>query len=342
MNDEIKSRISNRIKEELKMLQENILNISVQTDKSGKNTYCADSLYSFYTIDDLFKNLIKRIDKGTLLYNIFNIKERTLHSKVDFYNNDFDSPKANPHISTLAEVVIKELKVLSNVSNIRFYINNCGKKHCLDEYEKVIDSHIEHIDNFNSRFFIKFDFNYYNDTIDANLIFDNLEVECDVFGISNCDIVSLWIEYLINSFVLFRAGNKELALFTAFASLDCFIEILNDICIEVYNDIKIDNLNLKNFSVICRKFENYNNSNRRLIKEKLKTILNEISMSDGCKDIFKYFVDAEEKRNNIAHCNNENKYQENDYENFIINYLKLLYILRYNKGIEAIVKGNTD
>ena len=337
MGKNIENSIIGSIKDCLKKLQKEIIDIEVERNSNNKEEYIIYDIHRFYTVEDLFKFLICDFD-GALLYKIFGIEPFVSNDKVNF-NDDFDSPKDNPHISSLVSVKLQGIKLLSKVIRYRLYIhNNAVGKQYLDDFVKVINDYAEHVDSFNSRYFIKVDFNYYNDTIDSELIFEDLYVESEAYGIKQNSSLPLWVEYLINSLALFRAGNNEMAFFVAFASLDCFIEKLNSICIEIYSNIKNTEMNLKDFSACYSKYENYKNDNRRLIKEKLKTILSELYSDDDdvIKGILCNLKNAESKRNNIAHCNDKSKYEEGDYENLLLNYLNLIYKLKYDETINAI------
>lgn len=331
MNSEVKNNIIDRIKTLLICLQKGIYDIEAQNN-NNKQMYQFD-IFKFHTIKDLFKYMISDLDDGTLLYKVFNIESYESNDKVNLNTDDFDSPKDNPHIFTLASVELHETKLVSKVIRYRLYIcTNTDEKNYLEDYDKVVNSYLEYLDSFNSKYFVKIDFDYYNDTIESELIFENLYVESEVFAIRENDTLPLWIEYIVNSFALYRAGNKEMAFFVAFASLDNFIEKLNNVCIEAYENIKIKEMNLKDFSTYNDKYVNFKNDNRRLIDEKLKAVLNEIYNEDVViNEIFSNLKKAEKKRNIIAHCNDKRQYEEGDYENLLINYLNLLYKLEFGE-----------
>ena len=332
MNSGVKNNILNGIKSSLTCLQKGIYDIKIKNDNSKSKKYCVD-LFEFHTINDLFRSLISELDDGTLLYKVFNIKSYESNDKVNVNIGDFDSPKDNPHIFTLASIELHETKLVSKVIRYRFYMctNGDGKQY-LDDYGKVINDYIEHVDSFNSKYFIKIDFGYFNDVIDPELIFEDLYAESEVYAIRSNDDLPLWIEYLINSFALYRAGNKEMAFFVAFASLDNFIEKLTNACIDAYSNIQINTMNLKSFSIYCDKYNDYKNVNRRLIGEKLKSVLDELyNDDDTINKIFNNLKRAEKKRDSIAHCSDKRQYEEGDYENLIMNYLNFLYKLKFKE-----------
>ena len=338
----IRNKIINSIKSSLTCLQERIYDVKVQNDSNNKQKYCFD-LYEFYSKNDLFRFLISKLGDDTLLYRVFNVKAFETDDKVHLNTDDFDYPKDNPHVFTLASVKLHEIKLLSKVISHRFYIcTNINEKEYIDDYNKVINVYLEYVDSFNSKYFVKIDFDYYNDTIESELLFENLYVESKIYAIRSNDILPLWIEYLINSFALYGAGNKEMAFFVAFASLDNFIEILNNLCIDAYRNININEMSLEDISTYYNKYNNYKNANRRLIGEKLKTVLDEIyNDDDAINKIYNNFKDAEKKRDSIAHCSGKRQYEEGDYENLIINYLNFLYKLKFEE-IDAIFNFYND
>lgn len=147
--------------------------------------------------------------------------------------------------------------------------------------------------------------------------FDYLDkfVSVYVTGVLADELIPSWVEYLIEGCINIQYKNNKMALFNIFASLDNFIEVLNE---EIFN-YYLENYNkvIKGFSItsedkadisefLKKKIKVFGKDNRKII-EKLRDALREVGINGKNNDfksmyaLIKKVDDISDIRNKIGH-----------------------------------------
>jgi hypothetical protein len=147
--------------------------------------------------------------------------------------------------------------------------------------------------------------------------FDSLDKSISIFvtGVLKEELIPSWVEYLIEGCINIEYQNNKMALFNIFASLDKFIELLNNDIFDFY---------IINFNKILNKFTNtpeekidvseflkgkirkFGKDNRRIM-EKLRDALKEVGINGKNQNFLRMYSlikeveEIEEIRNKIGH-----------------------------------------
>lgn len=270
------------------------------------------------------------------LYRIYSIDLYSEKVQIDFAG--VPSEKKTNSVTHLAISNFDKFKHISDIEIDSFIfddsINNSK------DVSKEFDSRIININNFNSSMLISLSYNYSDDGIYGWEPLDYIFLKCNIYGLKKHASLPLWIEYIISSFDLYKSENKSLAFFVLFAALDQYIEVVRWGVAQEFRRVLLSNDDYIRDLSMNQKCSEYLDNQRRLIDEKLLMIL-EDRFPDSNKKYIKIYQDIqkfETKRNQIAHCNEDYLYEEDDYENLLFDFIRLQYLITYGKDIDAIFK----
>lgn len=206
----------------------------------------------------------------------------------------------------------------------------------IDEKESwvkdVINFNIKYCDLFDKTVYLEGKFIRENNISSWDVEEAGLRLCCNVKGIMKEDNIPTFIEYLLEACINVKYKNYKMAFFNSFASFDNFIEMLYEKTFDFYiknyskyrDELKIyiiDELEEKELGdyegiyneifitvdlYLKKKIRYFANQNRRLIDEKLYSVLKEIDIHKNDKynkfnKIVSELKDIEVKRNSIAH-----------------------------------------
>lgn len=206
----------------------------------------------------------------------------------------------------------------------------------IDESESwignVVKFQIKYCDLFDKKVYFEGTFVRENDISAWDIEEAGLKLLCNVSGIVEDESIPTFIEYLLEACINIKYKNNKMAFLNLFASFDNFIELLYEKTFEFfinkYSSYKeflkeqiIDELSekeLSNYEVVFKevftsiecdlkkKIRNFANQNRRLIDEKLISVLKEVEIHKNknyanFNKIVSEMKEIENKRNSIAH-----------------------------------------
>lgn len=140
------------------------------------------------------------------------------------------------------------------------------------------------------------------------------QINITVLGVLKDEWIPSWVEYLLEGCINIKYKNYKMALFNFFASLDKFIEVLNDVIFDYY----IDNYKklIKKYAYsseeksdisafLKNKIKKFGKENRRII-EKLRDALKEVDIIkenqfSSLYSLIKEVEEIERIRNRIGH-----------------------------------------
>jgi len=346
-----KKNVNNNINEELS----EYLSKSIEL----KQTCLEYILQDYYKVGYLYR---KEVDLKNTIINILEldpfiiinhilpyIKEKKILTTIKDIQTDDDDYRYK-ECNIYDTISINQYSVITEVSepNIECEEHDLNKflsynKRYFDYYEKILYLDGKFCDYGNCDI-------YSIDSLNAKLAIY-------VKGILKKDNIPPFTEYILEACINIKYNNKKMAYMNLFSSLDNFIELLYKKTFEYFlkrypyllygEDIKsqdilnknIDDEDIKDFDYwLQNKICYYSNSSRRLIDEKLKSILQDINQDHSndkkyiLQDIVLYFKEAEKIRNKIAHGE---KIEEDELEigELFYNILSLYFYIFYKEDI---------
>lgn len=283
---------------------------------------------------NIAKKLLFDILDCKFLYKIYSISPRIENIQVDF--SGVPSEKEVSNVTHFTTHKFDEYKHISEVGIETFYID--GQRIYDEQINNEFSYEIVGLNNFSPSMSINISYKYSDEFISGWDSLDNVYFECCAFGLKRQDSIPLWIEFIINSFSLYKSDNKVLAFFMVFAALDQYIETIRWRMAQEFKNILITNRKYILDKSMHDKYAEYLDIHRKLIDEKLLMFLR-----DGFPDednkyiaIYQSIQKFEKKRNQIAHCNDDYKYDDGDYEDLLFNFLRLQYLITYGQDIDCI------
>lgn len=269
--------------------------------KYGAKQICKNYFDYYYSgdINDFDTFLENKLQD--VVIKLVGIKDYVVEEKFDIYDYDYD--KYNMEGKFSSEVKISGFSNILKCNMSSYRCEDLLGNDCTSV--AYIKTQMNYFNPFEQK--VYFTGTFRNDSCDDNTLVNYLSkyLSFSIVGITEYDNISEWQTYLIESCVNYQMGNKKMAFFNAFASLDKFIELMYerifDMYVENYKKYKkIDNAADDELKYKIRKFANVN---RRLIDEKLTDCYKEcVSLSTtNFKEIKKQLNDLEKMRNTIAH-----------------------------------------
>lgn len=237
-------------------------------------------------------------------------KEVIKEADVELDTSDFREKEEFPFTLSLRA---GEFNIITDVSSPYLYFYD-SEGHDVNAFINH-DIELDRFNHLSKDIFLKGRF-IQNDSVSHNA-FDELEknISLDVTGLLKDELIPSWVEYLLEGCINVEYANNKMALFNIFASLDKFIELLNekifDYYIENYNKLikkfantLEDQVDISAF--LKTKIKKFGKDNRRIM-EKLRDALKEVGIhgkNDDFKQMYSLIKEAEkieEIRNKIGH-----------------------------------------
>ena len=260
-----------------------------------------------------------------VFYKLFGINPKTICFEMSFANVPLEKDTYSPYNYEM--LYDEDLSILSSIEYSEMHIDK-------EEYNLADICHFSYEivakNEFQGSILVKYNFDYVEEVNPWAIIeFSERYLECTAYAIYEDEQIPLWQEYILSSFIFYQLGNKRMAFFNAFATIDQCIEIMYESLFRVYlsmvkytlcSDVSED---AKEY--IIKRYDLYQKKERRLIDEKLKDCLKTIPLEKDYSQFIEKLSEFEKIRNKIAHCENvkDLEYSE-DYINLMWLVLELL------------------
>ena len=291
-----------------------MLSIGILSRNDIENVYDKLPIISDST-DKPNKELIKEIfnSKPLVLLNRFipSLVTKEIHKEVDVYL-DTENYRDKSEFPYTISLKAKEFSVVTSVGHPFLEFHSYGEDYSFD-IKHVID--LDRFNHLSKEIHLKGKF-IQSESVSHNA-FESLDktISVNVTGLLIDVQVPSWVEYLVEGCINIEYGNNKMALFNIFASLDKFIELLNEVIFDYY--IKHYNELIKQLAItkedefeislyLKTKIRKFGKENRRII-EKLKDALKEVGINgknEGFYNMFsliKKVEEIEKIRNKIGH-----------------------------------------
>ena len=311
----IKKMITERIKTNLCFVSENIYPVSYRLDHKTKKYRFAHSYFNLernsYESNNFEKTSKEKLcrqifdeRRHRFIYEAFGIEQAYFEDRIIF--EGIPDSCGNYRYTCNSELESEDFKLISSVEHHEYK----ASLHTEDTFDDISDDvgrecdlsyRLGSIDYFHSRISVSAKF-IESDNICPDVICDGSSIACYVYALKKQNNFPVWVELLLTSFAFDDAGNIRMAFFTAFSALDSLIETQYAELSSVYKEqIMNRKCSIEIFDYLYERYTKYKNFQRRLIREKYKDIMKELTgntegISDLCDKLYKF----EDKRDKIA------------------------------------------
>lgn len=281
------------------------------------------------SVDRVLKAYVEK-EGHRFFYKLFGIYIKTIYFDVSFDGVPLEKDTYNPHNYEL--LMNEDLNILSSIETSEIHIDIDGENLsdvCHFTYEIISQN------EFKGTILIKYSFDYVEEVnpwviIDGSVSY----LKCTAYAIEKDELLFLWQEYLMSSFIFHQLGNQRMAFFNAFAALDQCIEIMYQSLFNAFSSMEkyaiCSDVTADARKYIIDEYKRNEKKERRLIEEKLKDCLKTISSDIGYSQLLENLKRFDKIRNKIAHCENSDELVNS--ESYIDLIWSILELIVYTNG----------
>ncbi|MBQ3396340.1 MAG: hypothetical protein II884_10650 [Synergistaceae bacterium] len=354
LKERIRKLIRTRINCNLNFVSEHIYPVSCRLDHKTKKYRFAHSYFNLemhsYESNSFEKNSKEKLcrqifdeRRHRFIYEAFGTEPVYFEDIITF--ESIPDSFGNYRYTCNNELESKDFKLISSVEKHKYK----ASLHTGDIFDDISDDaerecdlsyRLRSIDYFRGKISVSAGFTE-SDNICPDVICEGSSIACYVYALKKHNNFPVWVELLITSFAFDDAGNTRMAFFSAFSALDSLIETQYAELSSVYKEqIMNRKCSSEIFDYLYERYTKYRNFQRRLIREKYKDVMNELTgntegISDLCDKLYKF----EDMRHDIAH-GKKTEISREDFMNLVYSIMNVIYIMKYG-NITDILKKET-
>lgn len=277
------------------------------------------------------KNQLKEIDVANIVSYILNANSEFIKVSCDFNNEFFEGDNRSGKFFIWGEArIYQNLENIISMEPSSNFIceNEFDDSECPEDYSRDLIKHL----NINDINMYRGTFHYTGivseESSDMSILLENMKLFNEVQVRYIEDNEPAWKKHISASYRLYNGESYQLAFLMAFIGFDSLIELMNETLKDVYllHENEMIDFQLKNYNPAFwtaikimreqvlvaesyKRLERLENPNRKLVEEKLATILQFTNSWENskCKKYIGKFLFFEVIRNSLAHGNDCDK-----------------------------------